>query len=523
MADAGKFLFDTDKIVEFERYWTELSIIPISIQSSVRASSGKVSIQEFYDQTKIKVARDQVGGSVFNKLKDWFAYVKDGTAFSFWVNRFIGFYLGFDDYSINTNDGNAGTFTRTGTAKYIDENGILQSASANTPAYPAGKFGAGIRVENSASNYLYRTQAFGTAPGATPPTAQTDQGWVATNMSVTTDQIPGLDGTVGADKVACTSVAGGNLAQLTDNSILHPTTMTFSVWVKTVTGTMDFSLSLYDSVSGQLSSENHTATTEWQRFSVTHTTTGSGNYWGVKIHLNDIGDTIYCWGAQMESGTYPLSYKKDTDSTGNESLYFDVSENWYSRKWSFSCWFKPPWTESESTQRRILNFYDGSTSLWYVELSTGNQLKFVVKYEDNSGPLTVTFSGNPYGITQNAWNHLVITVDSTISNGVKAYINGSEITGSSADPFVPDVVDKVYIGSSGTPSLHANCDFDEILFEMNKIIDQAEVYARYNATDAHGIEQNYFASVKIVNPQLESSLHQGGIVRRFSCELEEVL
>jgi hypothetical protein len=79
----------------------------------------------------------------------------------------------------------------------------------------------------------------------------------------------------------------------------------FSVWIKTVTGTVDVDLELKDDTSGN--TDTITATTTWTRYSVTHDlTTGIG----VEVLIIAGGTAeIQVFGAQLETGTVATEYE----------------------------------------------------------------------------------------------------------------------------------------------------------------------------------------------------------------------
>jgi hypothetical protein len=74
-----------------------------------------------------------------------------------------------------------------------------------------------------------------------------------------------------------------------------------SIYLKRKTGTGQVALRGVSNTS-----TNITITDEWQRYSVTLTSTDTNGRYGVFL-LNS-GDEVYVWGAQLELGSYPTSY-----------------------------------------------------------------------------------------------------------------------------------------------------------------------------------------------------------------------
>jgi len=92
-------------------------------------------------------------------------------------------------------------------------------------------------------------------------------------------------------------------------------TYTVSFWVKSA-GLGNDSFRLY--FDGSVISGNFTATSEWQRFSFTGTSDGSGSVAVTRNTSNDPFD-LYIWGAQLEAGAFPTSYIPTDGATATRS------------------------------------------------------------------------------------------------------------------------------------------------------------------------------------------------------------
>ena len=92
-------------------------------------------------------------------------------------------------------------------------------------------------------------------------------------------------------------------------------TYTVSFWVKSA-GLGNDSFRLY--FDGSVISGNFTATSEWQRFSFTGTSDGSGSVAVTRNTSNDPFD-LYIWGAQLEAGAFPTSYIPTNGATATRS------------------------------------------------------------------------------------------------------------------------------------------------------------------------------------------------------------
>ena len=135
---------------------------------------------------------------------------------------------------------------------------ISVNGSLDTPFGGLGNFG----------NLLAFSEEFdNTASGAT---------WAETNVTApTADTIVAPTGVTTAESLVST-VAGGSDAQTSVTAV--GATYTFSIWLKTASGTQAAALRIDGATSGTGTVQTITVGPSWQRFSVTQNTTGfSGN------------------------------------------------------------------------------------------------------------------------------------------------------------------------------------------------------------------------------------------------------
>ena len=93
-------------------------------------------------------------------------------------------------------------------------------------------------------------------------------------------------------------------------------TYTFSVWVKLVSGSGNFSLNYYSGSANSSDLETVVATTTWQRVSLTFTGDGNANS-NVALMLGPsqtTASTFEFWGAQLNSGSTAGAYVQTTGS-----------------------------------------------------------------------------------------------------------------------------------------------------------------------------------------------------------------
>ena len=142
--------------------------------------------------------------------------------------------------------------------------------------------------------------------------------WTKSSVTLTTGFVS-PDGTNNASKLVSTGADGSMQNSYTVSS---GTTYTISVYLKTVSGTLDTTIGLgspgfpqNEGTGGRY--KNITVTNEWQRYSLTSTAdasavtgVGFGGFSGFST-----GEEVLIWGIQLEESAYPTSYIKTQGST----------------------------------------------------------------------------------------------------------------------------------------------------------------------------------------------------------------
>ncbi|PIZ63653.1 hypothetical protein COY17_00395, partial [Candidatus Saccharibacteria bacterium CG_4_10_14_0_2_um_filter_52_9] len=130
--------------------------------------------------------------------------------------------------------------------------------------------------------------------------------WTKTNVTApTADTIAAADGNTTAESLA-DSASGGSVSQ-TSGTAPTNANYTFSVWLKAPSGTQSVDLRIDGATTGTGTVNTVTATTTWQRFSVTQNTNGFTGNIKVLIFPGGTGasGTIHAWGAQLVLASVP--------------------------------------------------------------------------------------------------------------------------------------------------------------------------------------------------------------------------
>jgi hypothetical protein len=239
------------------------------------------------------------------------------------------------------------------------------------------------------------------------------------------------------------------------------------------------------------------------------------------------GDQIYAWGAQLEVGSeilYDSSYIETTTAAATRNIdvlayaasnFFD----YYPNQGSVSFWFAPKWdTELNGLARHFFNL-QGLNANTTLNLDTSEQLVLGVGL-NTGGQVTATSSA--VTMTEDTFYYIVVTWDTTTTNGLNVYFNGSLVGTSSNSAFaLSPRGTNFYLGSDGSTN---SCDgiIDE--FEIRKdVLNQAQISNYYNSGRAHGWRRNYYSSMLIDQSSYEPTLLEGGWRFDIPLVLKEVL
>lgn len=222
-------------------------------------------------------------------------------------------------------------FTRSTTATYVDEDGLIKTAPANTPRFdhnPITGECLGLLVETNRTNLATYSESF--------------NNWTLNQITISTNAITAPDGTLTADKTNETTNNEQHLVFVNLGTISIGAKYTFSCFFKaaersvialTIHGAGYTVFNLTNgtiSQSGGFANETITAYPNgWYRCSITVTApTTTGAFYIVgwttsNVYAGTTGHGVYVWGAQIENYEHGTSYIPNL-STGSTTRSADA-------------------------------------------------------------------------------------------------------------------------------------------------------------------------------------------------------
>ena len=316
-------------------------------------------------------------------------------------------------------------FTRASTATYLDRYGVLRYALIDEPRFEKN----GFLIEGGSENLLTRSEEFDHAD------------WTKENSYVATADV-GLapDGTLTADRGVYPTASLARTYE--DTSGLANKTVTWSVWLKSNTGSDQSDIRMYLRETGFGTTYGtlfFTVTSEWQRFSLTATIPGgSVSVLNLIYHASSSAAEwdLLQWGAQLEELPFASSYIPTVASTVTRSddvctLTFDGNVPAIDEDISVIC------------DVDILGFNTDSQAI----LGDDNVLFFDFRAALTGGLIHASLRGGPStfisGLAVNQISRIGVVSNATVSKG---FVDG--VLDKSLTPVaVSGAHDKIYIGS----------------------------------------------------------------------------
>lgn len=309
-----------------------------------------------------------------------------------------------------TGDGNSGIYiygAQLSDSASLDPYVPTPAAAPSSTAYYGPRFDydpvtlapKGLLVEEARTNLLTYSADFTNA-------AWTLDNSGATNPVVTANQATAPDGTLTADRIVFNKT-GGTYSRIQQSTLGASATYTFSVWMRTTSGTGTANVGLRMDTYGA----NCAVTGTWTRFTFTSPVAITNPAGQIllfdSIPGNDETADVLVWGAQIEAGAFATSYIPTVASSVTRSA--DVATITGSL---FSGWYR----QDEGTF--VAQFDDTSvgasyfTNIYRVDDGTANNRMALYR---NASPTSVGFDVTTGGVSQvNA-----VTATASIANPTK--------------------------------------------------------------------------------------------------------
>ena len=288
------------------------------------------------------------------------------------------------------------TFTRASSGTFVGSNGLIQTATTNTPRFdhdPVTGESQGLLIEESRTNLVTYSE-------------QLDQWTLGSHTTVTANAAIAPDGTNTADLCVFNARSGTYVGS--NNFLISGRTYTASVWAKAVTPGTDDQFTFNFGGGNVNATSRFTATGEWQRFTATITPSLSSGPKG--LFINNEGDSfrseIYFWGAQVEEASYAASYIPTTSSqvtraadvaeiTGtNFSSFYNSTEGTIYSEASFA-------GLANASYPRIYQFWDSSsTEKYHRLLITTATAPFLLQTRTKNSSTQASFNSNAVTVGQ---------------------------------------------------------------------------------------------------------------------------
>ncbi len=237
------------------------------------------------------------------------------------------------DKTLTARKGPTPVFTRASSATFVGSNGLIQSASTNTPRFdhdPVTLASRGLLIEEGRTNLLQRSEEFANAY------------WSVVRSTITTDAATSPDGATTAEKlIADTTAAINHRVDRASITLALNTVHTVSVFAKAseytglglgvgLSATEGVRFSLVGAGTATSVLAGNTGTIQqlpngWYRCTCTFTSDATTATHRVAIYVGQNGTTtsytgdgtsgIFIWGAQLEVGSFATSYIPTTTAS----------------------------------------------------------------------------------------------------------------------------------------------------------------------------------------------------------------
>ena len=312
-----------------------------------------------------------------------------------------------------TTEKNYVTFSRAQSgneATYIGSDGLIKYAAADEARFdhdPATGESLGLLIEEGRTNYF---------TNSTP----TSTGWGEYNgSSITDNQATGPNGVTNSASLVTFPATGGAIPIIGESSAGVSGTVTVSMYVRAVTGTVSLQVG-----TNLAYGTTQIVGTSWTRIQFTTSTLGSSA--GLRSGDVNSAQNFYAWGGQLEAGSFPTSYIPTAGTAATRAADICSIEGG-----NFSSWYNQnegtmfeSVTLMKSTNSGFFNFISSDGSRWQTFLyNSFSQIRSQLSAAGNS-PKTIIIAN-----TVDVVNKFAVTQSATSSDFALAANGGSVVYG----------------------------------------------------------------------------------------------
>ena len=318
-------------------------------------------------------------------------------------------------------------FTRATTATRVNKAGLIESVNEGIARidYSDSTQGA-LLLEPERTNLITQSELFSSGSS-----------WLTAESTITNNYGKSPSGNNDASRWL-SDLGSTNSVITSAPTVSDNTTYTISLYVKSNGNNKDVFRLLLSSGADGLTSNDLTATSEWQRFTYSGTRLTTGTRFGLLFPSDNSEVDVQIWGAQLEQGSYSTSYIPTTTTTVTRNGEFASNSNILSSMGQTEgTMFIDVISAEKDTE--ILSFNRSSQNAFFLYTNPSNDYRVQYYLDGQIRNSNTLISGN---------QRIKIAV-AYEDNNQRLYVNGA-LALSYTDSWTPNVaMDRIYFNQGG--------------------------------------------------------------------------